>query len=44
MNDEYFFDIKKERPEEIYKKVSDYFKGERLERYALSKNMQNGYN
>ncbi len=40
MNDNYFFDIKRKRPEEIYENVSDYFSGERLENYANSKNIQ----
>ncbi len=40
MNDDYFFDVKKKRPEEIYKNSSDYFKGDRLVKYALSKNIQ----
>ncbi|MBN1215283.1 MAG: class I SAM-dependent methyltransferase [Candidatus Lokiarchaeota archaeon] len=40
MNDDYYFDIKKKRPEEIYKNVLDYFSGERLENYANSKNIQ----
>ena len=39
MNDEYYFNIKKKRPEEIFEKVSDYFKGEVLSAYANSKNI-----
>ncbi|UCC18158.1 MAG: methyltransferase domain-containing protein [Promethearchaeota archaeon] len=39
MNDNYYFNIKKKRPEEIYKNASDYFKGETLNRYATSKSM-----
>ncbi|MFX1501101.1 MAG: class I SAM-dependent methyltransferase [Promethearchaeota archaeon] len=37
MNDNYYFNVKKKRPEEIYKKASDYFKGETLNHYATSK-------
>jgi SAM-dependent methyltransferase len=40
MNDKYTFNVKTERPEEKYEKVTDYFKGKRLEEYALSKNIQ----
>ncbi|MBY9007868.1 MAG: class I SAM-dependent methyltransferase [Candidatus Lokiarchaeota archaeon] len=40
MNEDYYFNIKKKRPEEIYDKVSDYFYGERLDSYATSKNIQ----
>jgi len=40
MNDEFSFDIKRERPEDIYEKVADYFTAERIEEYSLSKNMQ----
>ena len=40
MNEDYFFNVKKKRPEEIYNKVSDYFYGKRLEDYASSKNIQ----
>lgn len=40
MNDDYSFNIKKERPEEKYEDVFHYFKGERLQEYALSKNIQ----
>ena len=39
MNDEYYFNVKKKRPEEIFEKVSDYFKGEILSAYAKSKNI-----
>jgi SAM-dependent methyltransferase len=39
MNDDYNFYIEKERPEDKYDKVSDYFKGERLVDYATSKSM-----
>lgn len=39
MNDEYSFHVGKERPEEKYEKVSDYFKGQRLVDYATSKSM-----
>jgi len=37
LNDEYYFNVKKKRPEEIFEKVSDYFKGEILSAYANSK-------
>ena len=40
MNDNYYFNIKKKRPEEIYKNASDYFKGEILSHYATSKSMR----
>jgi len=40
MNDDYSFNIKRERPEEKYEDVFHYFKEERLEDYALSKNIQ----
>jgi len=40
MNDEYSFNIKKERPEDVYEKVSDYFTAKRIEDYSVSKNMQ----
>ncbi|MFW9900788.1 MAG: class I SAM-dependent methyltransferase [Candidatus Thorarchaeota archaeon] len=39
MNDSYYFNVKRKRPEEIYNEVSDYFKGEILNQYASSKNM-----
>lgn len=39
MNDEYNFHVEKERPEEKFEKVSDYFSGERLVNYATSKSM-----
>lgn len=39
MNDDYNFYVEKERPEEKYEKVSDYFKGDRLVDYATSKSM-----
>ena len=37
MNEDYYFNVKKKRPEEIYEKVSDYFKGDILRAYANSK-------
>ncbi|MFO7798105.1 MAG: class I SAM-dependent methyltransferase [Promethearchaeia archaeon] len=40
MNDEYSFDVKRERPEEKFDSVFDYFKDKTLEDYAYSKNMQ----
>jgi SAM-dependent methyltransferase len=39
LNDNYNFDIKRRRPEEIYNNVSDYFRGEILEQYATSKSI-----
>ncbi|MFX1328032.1 MAG: class I SAM-dependent methyltransferase [Promethearchaeota archaeon] len=39
MNDNYHFNVKRKRPEEIYNKVSDYFRGEILKQYARSKSM-----
>ncbi|MFW9969186.1 MAG: class I SAM-dependent methyltransferase [Candidatus Odinarchaeota archaeon] len=39
MNDNYYFNVKRKRPEEIYNNVSDYFKGEILNHYARSKNI-----
>ena len=39
LNDDYYFNVKKKRPEEIYEKVSDYFKGDILRAYANSKNI-----
>jgi len=40
MDDDFTFNVKKERPEEKYEHVWDYFRGEQLEQYALSKNIQ----
>ena len=39
MNSEFNFEIKRKRPEEIYEKVSDYFRGEVLSKYAKSKSL-----
>ena len=39
MNEDYNFNVKKKRPEEIFEKVSDYFTGEILRAYANSKNI-----
>lgn len=39
MSDDFYFNVKKKRPEEIYEKVSDYFKGDTLLWYARSKNI-----
>ncbi|MHA1250735.1 MAG: class I SAM-dependent methyltransferase [Promethearchaeota archaeon] len=39
MSDDYSFHVKRKRPEEIYKDVRDYFKGEELIRYAKSKSI-----
>ena len=39
MNNNYDFNVKRKRPEEIYSEVSDYFKGDVLKQYATSKSM-----
>lgn len=39
MNDNYFFNIKRKRPEELYEKASDYFDLETLSNYAKSKSI-----
>ncbi|MGQ4872883.1 MAG: class I SAM-dependent methyltransferase [Promethearchaeia archaeon] len=39
MSDDYSFHVKRKRPEEIYKDVRDYFRGEELIRYAKSKSI-----
>ncbi len=39
LNDDYDFEVKKERPEELYDIVSDYFKGETISQYAKSKSI-----
>jgi 18S rRNA (guanine1575-N7)-methyltransferase len=39
LNDDYYFNVKKKRPEEIYDEVTDYFKGDILRSYASSKSM-----
>lgn len=39
LNDDYYFNVKKKRPEEIFKNVLNYFKGQRLSQYATSKSM-----
>ncbi|MFO8018922.1 MAG: class I SAM-dependent methyltransferase [Promethearchaeia archaeon] len=39
MNDEFEFRVKTQRPEEKYKSVVDYFKGETLHNYATSKSL-----
>ena len=39
LNEDYYFNVKKKRPEEIYDKVSDYFKGDILRAYANSKSI-----
>ncbi|MFX1375836.1 MAG: class I SAM-dependent methyltransferase [Promethearchaeota archaeon] len=38
-NDEYYFNVKRKRPEEEYERASDYFKGDNLMHYATSKSM-----
>ena len=39
MKDDYFFNVKRKRPEEIHEKVSDYFSSDTLIKYATSKSM-----
>ncbi|MFX0056836.1 MAG: class I SAM-dependent methyltransferase [Candidatus Hodarchaeota archaeon] len=39
MNNNYDFNIKRKRPEELFNKVTDYYDEETLSRYAKSKNM-----
>lgn len=39
LNENYNFNVKRKRPEDIYKEVSDYFKGDILRQYASSKSM-----
>ena len=39
MNNDFYFNIKKERPEELFENVFDYFAGETLEAYAKSKSI-----
>ncbi len=39
MSDNYNFNIKKRRPEEIYNSALDYFRGDILQQYASSKNI-----
>ncbi len=39
MKDDYFFNVKRKRPEEIHEKVSDYFCSNTLIKYASSKSM-----
>ena len=39
LNEDFNFNIKKRRPEEEYKNVSDYFRGDVLTQYANSKNI-----
>ncbi len=39
MNSDFNFEIKRKRPEEIYEKVSDYFRSEVLSNYAKSKSL-----
>ncbi|MFX1278113.1 MAG: class I SAM-dependent methyltransferase [Promethearchaeota archaeon] len=40
MNNEFKFDVKIKRPEEIYEKASEYFNGDILNQYANSKSMR----
>ena len=40
MKDDYFFNVKRKRPEEIHEKVTDYFSSSTLSKYASSKSMK----
>ena len=39
MSDDYFFNVKRKRPEELYEKASDYYNLETLSNYAKSKSI-----
>lgn len=39
MKDNYFFDVKRKRPEEIYENIIDYYSGDMITKYATSKSM-----
>ena len=39
LSDDFYFNVKNKRPEEMYENVSDYFRGETLSWYAKSKNI-----
>ncbi|MFX0019198.1 MAG: class I SAM-dependent methyltransferase [Promethearchaeota archaeon] len=39
MNDKFYFNIKKKRPEEFFEDVKDYYNSENIRNYAKSKNM-----
>ena len=39
MSDDYFFNVKRDRPEELYESASDYFKDDTLSGYAKSKSI-----
>jgi len=39
VSDDYFFNVKRKRPEELFESVIDYFKDETLSRYAESKSI-----
>ena len=39
MRDEYYFNVKRKRPEDIHEKVTDYFNSKTIDSYASSKNM-----
>ncbi len=39
LNDDYFFNVKRKRPEELYKNALEYFKDETLSSYAKSKSI-----
>ncbi len=39
MSDDFYFDVKRERPEENYRSVIDYYQKENLAKYARSKSM-----
>ncbi|GAJ09261.1 unnamed protein product, partial [marine sediment metagenome] len=39
MSDDYFFNIKRKRPEELYESALEYFKNDTLSNYAKSKSI-----
>jgi len=39
LSDDYFFNVKRKRPEELYKSALEYFRGENLSNYAKSKSI-----
>ena len=39
LRDEYYFNVKRKRPEDIHEKVTDYFNSKTIDSYASSKNM-----
>jgi len=39
LRDDYYFNVKRKRPEDIHEKVTDYFNSKTIDSYASSKNM-----